>query len=117
MLPRRSAIYLALLALITLFLVAPVVLRIQPIQSIRCSGEKILYRIALRYGVSMDAIAQANNITNQSRISAGQQLTIPNFDPTPATSRKSNGSRHTSQTSDNRWRNPRQYCQSVRDDG
>ncbi len=39
-----------------------------------------LYRIALRYGVSMDAIAQANGLTNMSRILAGQQLIIPNFD-------------------------------------
>jgi LysM repeat protein len=39
-----------------------------------------LYRIALRYGVSMDSIAQANSLTNLSRILAGQQLIIPNFD-------------------------------------
>ncbi|MEZ4666661.1 MAG: LysM peptidoglycan-binding domain-containing protein [Anaerolineae bacterium] len=42
-----------------------------------------LYRIALRYGVSMDAIAEANSLTNLSRINAGQQLIIPNYDPTP----------------------------------
>lgn len=44
-----------------------------------------LYRIALRYGVSMQAIAEANGITNMSRIDAGQQLIIPNFDTTPET--------------------------------
>lgn len=38
-----------------------------------------LYRIALRYGVSTDALAQANGITNQARIFAGQTLVIPNF--------------------------------------
>ena len=43
-----------------------------------------LYRIALRYGVSMDSIIQANNITNASRIFAGQQLIIPNYNPAPA---------------------------------
>jgi LysM repeat protein len=42
-----------------------------------------LYRIAVRYGVSMDAIAEANGITNRSRILAGQQLVIPNYDPSP----------------------------------
>jgi LysM repeat protein len=39
-----------------------------------------LYRIALHYGVSMDALAQANGITNQARIFAGQKLIIPDFD-------------------------------------
>lgn len=36
-----------------------------------------LYRIALRYGVSVTELAQANSITNQSRILAGQSLIIP----------------------------------------
>lgn len=84
MLPRPSATTLALLVLMTLFLITPVAAQdtTNTVHTVR-RGEN-LYRIALRYGVSMDAIAQANNITNQSRISAGQQLTIPNFDPTPA---------------------------------
>ena len=43
-----------------------------------------LFRIALRYGVGMDAIAQANGITDIRHIYAGQQLVIPNFDSTPA---------------------------------
>lgn len=40
------------------------------------SGEN-LYRISLRYGVSMGAIAQANGISNINLIFTGQQLTIP----------------------------------------
>lgn len=36
-----------------------------------------LFRIALRYGVGMDELAQANNITDQRRIYAGQVLVIP----------------------------------------
>lgn len=36
-----------------------------------------LFRIALRFGVSMDAIAQRNGITNYALIYAGQRLTIP----------------------------------------
>ncbi len=43
-----------------------------------------LFRIALRYGVGMDAIARANGITDPTRIFAGQQLIIPNYDPAPA---------------------------------
>jgi len=36
-----------------------------------------LYRISLRYGVSMSAIAQANGISNLNLIFSGQRLTIP----------------------------------------
>jgi LysM repeat protein len=36
-----------------------------------------LYRIALRYGVSLQAILTANNLTNVSLIYVGQQLVIP----------------------------------------
>ncbi|MFW6082549.1 MAG: LysM peptidoglycan-binding domain-containing protein [Chloroflexota bacterium] len=40
------------------------------------SGQN-LYRISLHYGVSMYAIAQANNITNMNLIYAGDTLCIP----------------------------------------
>lgn len=36
-----------------------------------------LYRIALRYGVDLNELANLNNITNQSRIFSGQVLVIP----------------------------------------
>lgn len=36
-----------------------------------------LYRIALRYGITMTEIAQANEIFNYERIAVGQQLAIP----------------------------------------
>lgn len=36
-----------------------------------------LYRISLRFGVSMVALAQANNITNYNLVFTGQVLTIP----------------------------------------
>ncbi|MAS35443.1 MAG: hypothetical protein CL610_15640 [Anaerolineaceae bacterium] len=38
-----------------------------------------LYRIGLRYNVSVAALAQANNIQNTERIFAGQQLIIPDL--------------------------------------
>ena len=40
------------------------------------AGEN-LYRIALRYGITMDELANANNITDYSRINRGQELIIP----------------------------------------
>ncbi len=38
-----------------------------------------LYRIALRYNVTIAALAQANNIANTTRIYVGQQLVIPDL--------------------------------------
>jgi LysM repeat protein len=43
-----------------------------------------LYRIALRFGITTQSLAEANGITDPSRIFAGQQLIIPGFDTTPA---------------------------------
>ena len=40
------------------------------------AGEN-LYRISLRYGVNLDELIAANNITDRSRIFRGQVLTIP----------------------------------------
>ncbi len=49
------------------------------------SGEN-LYRIGLRYGLSAQAIAVANNLTNISQVYAGQRLIIPTItaNPVPA---------------------------------
>jgi peptidoglycan-N-acetylglucosamine deacetylase len=40
------------------------------------SGET-LYGIALRYGVTVNAIVQANDLANPDRLNLGQQLIIP----------------------------------------
>lgn len=47
------------------------------------AGEN-LYRIALQYNTTVEAIAQANNITNPSLILVGQKLIIPAAGPSPA---------------------------------
>ncbi|MEM9953448.1 MAG: LysM peptidoglycan-binding domain-containing protein [Chloroflexota bacterium] len=47
-----------------------------PIIHVVQSGEN-LFRIALRYGVSLSSIAEANGISNPALIFVGQQLTIP----------------------------------------
>lgn len=46
------------------------------------AGEN-LFRIALRYGVSVDAIARANGITNTAQIAVGQVLVIPSANNAP----------------------------------
>lgn len=42
-----------------------------------------LFSIAKRFGTTVSAIAQANNITNVNQIFVGQQLVIPDCVPTP----------------------------------
>src|SRR5688572_17156049 len=42
-----------------------------------------LYRISLRYGVSLTALVQANNISNPNLIFVGQVLIIPTGGTTP----------------------------------
>lgn len=48
------------------------------------SGET-LFRIATNYGVPMNDLVAANNISDPTRIFAGQQLIIPNLSPAEAT--------------------------------
>jgi LysM repeat protein len=43
-----------------------------------------LFRISLRYGVSIQAVMQANGITDASRVYVGQRLRIPSNTPLPA---------------------------------
>jgi putative chitinase len=49
----------------------------RPAQSYRVQYGDTLFRISLRFSVSVAEIAQANNITNLNRIYAGQVLIIP----------------------------------------
>ncbi len=77
----RPSIRTGLFVLILALLIVPAAA-----QEVATSSETVTYivqrgdtffRIALRYGVSMDALAQANNIADPSRIKAGQTLIIP----------------------------------------
>jgi len=63
-----------------------------------------LYRIALRYGTTIQALAVANGLSNTSRIYVGQQIVIPsgNSESTPATS-ATNGT-HVVQRGENLYR-------------
>ena len=46
-----------------------------------------LFRLAVRYGVSMEQIAEANNISPRSELTLGQTLQIPASEPTADSSR------------------------------
>ncbi|MEP6985870.1 MAG: LysM domain-containing protein, partial [Chloroflexota bacterium] len=62
-----------------------------------------LYRIALRYGTSIGAIQQANNISDINQIVVGQTLVIPcgNDNGTSSVAPENNGSQPTAAPSDN----------------
>ncbi len=71
---RRTGV--VLLAVLLCLRVAVPVFAEGPIVHVVQRGEN-LFRISLRYGVSMDAIAAANGIVNPHHIYAGQRLIIP----------------------------------------
>jgi len=66
------------------------------------AGEN-LFRIALRYGTTVDALAQANGLSNTSLVYVGQQLTIPSATGQPAQPSPS-GSTYVVQAGDNLFR-------------
>ena len=78
-------IYAATLAILLCLLIAVPANAQGPIVHVVRRGEN-LFRISLRYGVSMDAIAAANGILNPHHIYAGQRLIIPTGSTAPPSS-------------------------------
>src|SRR5690348_2202843 len=81
---RRIAHAIMVLFLLAVFTIMPTVAQDTQTTHIVQRGEN-LYRIALHYGISVDTLAKANNITNASVIYAGQKLIIPDYNPSPET--------------------------------
>lgn len=74
-----------------------------------------LYSIARRFGTTVQAIAQLNNISNPSRIFAGQQLLIPreaNVTPVPTTP-PSGSTTYVVQRGDTLWAISRRFGTTV----
>jgi len=82
------------------FAQGPIVHTVQP-------GEN-LFRIALRYGLTADALAAANGLGNASLIYVGQRLTIPSSSSTTSPAAPAGGtgvgSRHVVQAGENLFR-------------
>jgi cell wall-associated NlpC family hydrolase len=71
-----ASITATILFLTALCLTVPETASARPLTHTVRPGEN-LYRISLRYGVTVEAIARANGLTDPERIRAGQILTIP----------------------------------------
>ena len=78
---HRSGQWLVLLVILLLVMAAPA--SAQGGQHVVQRGEN-LFRIALRYGVTVDAMARANGLADPNQIYVGQALVIPGAEQAPA---------------------------------
>jgi LysM repeat protein len=76
----RKALTLGIACLLTLAAFAPAAAEGPTVHTVR-PGEN-LFRIGLRYGLTVDALSSANGIRSSDRIFAGQRLTIPGYGST-----------------------------------
>lgn len=75
---RFNSRVLSLLLVLPLLLVSFLAVRADTVHVVEVGDS--LFRIALKYGTTVDAIAQANNIVNPNLIVVGQELIIPGVD-------------------------------------
>ncbi len=106
----RRIITVGMVVVLALVLAAPVLAADATIHVVQ-PGEN-LYRIALRYGVTVNAIAQANGLTNTRRIYVGQRLVIPTGG-SPSSPPVSSGSVHVVQRGENLYRIALRYGTTV----
>jgi LysM repeat protein len=72
-----------------------------------------LFRIALRYGTTVQAIASANGIANPASIYVGQRLTIPTSGGTGTVPQPATGTTYVVQPGDNLFRIALKYNMSY----
>jgi LysM repeat protein len=109
---RKIAI-LSITLMLTLMLATPAFARDGSVVHVVKAGEN-LYRISLRYGTTVKAIAAANGLTNTSRIYVGQNLAIPTGSSSSAPSTPSSGT-HIVQRGENLYRISLRYGTTVQE--
>ena len=72
-----------------------------------------LYAIALRYGVTVQAIVNANGLTNANLIRVGQVLTIPGTDTPTTPTTPTTGTSYTVKAGDTLYAIALRYCVTV----
>jgi LysM repeat protein len=102
--------------MLMLMLVTPAFARDGSVVHVVRPGEN-LYRISLRYGTTVKAIAAANGLTNTSRIYVGQRLTIPGggSSSAPAAPATPSSGTHTVQRGENLYRISLRYGTTVQE--
>ncbi len=80
----RKTMTIVMVAILSLVLSAPAIAQGGTIHIVQ-AGEN-LFRIALRYGTTVQALAAANGIANTSFVYSGQRLVIPGTGSTPSQS-------------------------------
>ncbi len=96
---RGWSIFLAVI--LVLALTAPVLAQ-QSIHVVQ-AGEN-LYRIALRYGLTVDALAAANGLSNADHVYVGQRLIIPGASGSNSAPTATSGGAHVVQAGENLYR-------------
>ena len=107
---RRIAI-LCVVGILLLTVAVPVLAQESVVHVVQ-PGEN-LYRIALRYGVTVNAIVAANGLPNANHIYVGQRLVIPVGGASSGITPSSSGGTHTVQRGENLYRIALRYGTTV----
>ncbi|HEY67838.1 MAG TPA: LysM peptidoglycan-binding domain-containing protein [Thermoflexia bacterium] len=107
----RKVLLLTTMLALTLALAAPVLAQ-GPIIHVVQRGEN-LFRIALRYGVTVDALTAANGLSDTGRIYAGQRLVVPTGGDSTAPTAPSSSGVHVVQRGENLFRIALRYGTTV----
>jgi LysM repeat protein len=98
----RRIVTLGITLVLILVLAAPAFAQGNTVHVVQ-RGEN-LFRIALRYGVTVDALAAANGLSRTSYIYVGQRLVVPTGSSSSSSSSSSSGGVHVVQRGENLYR-------------
>ena len=108
----RRALVVGIVVILSLVVAAPALAQGGTVHVVQ-PGEN-LFRIALRYGTTVQALAAANGIANTGHIYSGQRLVIPGAGgSTPASPPSSSGGVHVVQRGENLYRISLKYGTTV----